>query len=307
VDFPWPNPSKPTFFYICLGAEEISSSGTSYLNRTEASNVEKIVTTFLKSGMVPNQIGVITPYEGQRAYVVNYMQRNGSLRGQIYKDVEVASVDSFQGREKDLIILSCVRSNENQGIGFLADHRRLNVALTRARYGVIVLGNPRVLAKQELWHQLLTHYRDRDLVVEGPLNNLQPSLMQLPKPRSMNRNRNNSRGGRRNGPLPPIDSRFDPRYDHAGPSRQGGGMPYGGAGPLTQEGYGGGIGIGMGMDGPFTQAAQTQSFSQMSTADKFGMSQDSFVYDRHDFHQSQNLPMSQDLRPGSSSGHTGFY
>jgi regulator of nonsense transcripts 1 len=89
----------------------------------------------------------VTPYEGQRSYIVNYMQYNGSLKKDLYKEIEVASVDAFQGREKDYIILSCVRSNEHQGIGFLNDPRRLNVALTRAKYGVVILGNPKVLSK----------------------------------------------------------------------------------------------------------------------------------------------------------------
>jgi regulator of nonsense transcripts 1 len=120
--------------------------------RTEASNVEKIVTKFFKSGVVPGQIGVVTPYEGQRSYIVNYMQYNGSLKKDLYKEIEVASVDAFQGREKDYIILSCVRSNEHQGIGFLNDPRRLNVALTRAKYGVVILGNPKVLSKVSYTH-----------------------------------------------------------------------------------------------------------------------------------------------------------
>uniref|UniRef100_A0A0E0LKI4 DNA2/NAM7 helicase helicase domain-containing protein n=1 Tax=Oryza punctata TaxID=4537 RepID=A0A0E0LKI4_ORYPU len=55
IDFPWPVPNRPMFFYVQMGQEEISASGTSYLNRTEAANVEKIVTTFLRSGVVPSQ------------------------------------------------------------------------------------------------------------------------------------------------------------------------------------------------------------------------------------------------------------
>ncbi|KAF9428708.1 ATP-dependent helicase NAM7 [Podila epigama] len=183
VDFPWPVAETPMFFYSCLGQEEISTSGTSYLNRTEASNCEKVVTKFLKSGILPQQIGIITPYEGQRSYLVNYMGFNGSMRKELYKEIEVASVDAFQGREKDYIIVSCVRSNEHQGIGFLNDPRRLNVALTRAKYGLVILGNPKVLSKHPLWHHLLMHYKEHDCLVEGPLNNLKISMIQFSKPR----------------------------------------------------------------------------------------------------------------------------
>ncbi|KAL2152617.1 hypothetical protein VTH82DRAFT_5801 [Thermothelomyces myriococcoides] len=184
VDFPWPVADMPMMFWANNGNEEISASGTSYLNRTEAANVEKIVTRFLKAGVKPSDIGVITPYEGQRSYIVSTMQNTGTFKKETYKEVEVASVDAFQGREKDFIVLSCVRSNDNQGIGFLSDPRRLNVALTRAKYGLVIIGNPKVLAKHELWHHLLVHYKDRKCLVEGPLTNLQTSMLQFPRPKT---------------------------------------------------------------------------------------------------------------------------
>ncbi len=136
--FPWPRSQMPMFFYNSTGFEEISNSGTSYLNRTEASNIEKMILFFLRANIKSHQIGVITPYEGQRAYIQTLLQKSTGITNLMDKknleDIEVASVDSFQGREKDFIILSCVRSNQNLGIGFLNDPRRLNVALTRAKY-----------------------------------------------------------------------------------------------------------------------------------------------------------------------------
>ncbi|KAB2578309.1 ATPase AAA+ type core [Lasiodiplodia theobromae] len=184
VDFPWPVVDSPMMFWSNLGNEEISASGTSYLNRTEAANVEKIVTRFFKAGVKPQDIGIITPYEGQRSYVVQSMQANGTFKKENYKEIEVASVDAFQGREKDFIVLSCVRSNDHQGIGFLSDPRRLNVALTRAKYGLVILGNPKVLSKHPLWHYLLLHFKERNCLVEGPLNNLQTSLLQFTRPKT---------------------------------------------------------------------------------------------------------------------------
>lgn len=139
----------------------------------------------MRGGVKPEQIGVITPYEGQRAYLVQHMQYQGSLHSKLYQEIEIASVDAFQGREKDIIIMSCVRSNEHQGIGFLNDPRRLNVALTRAKYGIIIVGNPKVLSKQPLWNHLLTFYKEQKVLVEGPLTNLKESLIQFAKPKKL--------------------------------------------------------------------------------------------------------------------------
>lgn len=197
VELSWPNPTRPMYFHVNTGGEEMGSSGTSYLNRTEAATIERIVTNMLKAGVTPDQIGVVTPYEGQRIFICQNMVRTGPLRTELYRDIEVASVDSFQGREKDFILVSCVRSNESSGIGFLRDPRRLNVALTRAKYGCIIIGNARLLAKNPLWNSLLSHFMERGCLVEGPLNNLQPTQMVLPQPQLNynGRNANNNVNG----------------------------------------------------------------------------------------------------------------
>ena len=182
--FPWPCPSKPMLFWAQMGVEEMSASGYSYLNRGEAYAVEKIVTHLLQNGIAPEEIGVVTPYEGQRAYVVNYLTRTGVLHPSIYQEVEVASVDAFQGREKQYIIVTCVRSNDRQGIGFLNDPRRLNVALTRAKLGLMIVGNPKVLAKQPLFRDMLQHFRDNKCLVEGNnINQLNECMVALPQSR----------------------------------------------------------------------------------------------------------------------------
>lgn len=85
MDFPWPNIEKPMFFLNICGSEELAGSGTSFLNRAEATVVEKITTQLLKAGVSPTQIGIITPYEGQRSFVVQHMQANASLPIKLYQ------------------------------------------------------------------------------------------------------------------------------------------------------------------------------------------------------------------------------
>ncbi|GIY41624.1 regulator of nonsense transcripts 1 [Caerostris darwini] len=148
VEFPWPRPDWPMCFYSCPGQEEMSGAGTTYLNRTEAAEIARVVARLLRGGAKPEEIGVITPYEGQKKYL-------GGLHPQLHQSIEIANLDEFQGREKDLVILSCVRSSEHGRIGFLKEPRRLNVALTRARCGLIVIGNEKVLSKQPAWNKLI--------------------------------------------------------------------------------------------------------------------------------------------------------
>lgn len=181
--FPWPNPDKPMIFYNSIAPEELSSTGTSYINRAEAALAEKFVSVLVQQGVEPRDIGIIVPYEGQRNFIIQYLSRQGSLATAQYRDMEIASVDAFQGREKEFIIFSFVRSNDQQGIGFLKDWRRLNVAITRARRGLFMIGNARVLSRDVLLHSLLAHLQKQQLIVEGPVRELAPTRIALQRPR----------------------------------------------------------------------------------------------------------------------------
>ena len=96
--------------------------------------------------------------------------------------VEVNTVDSFQGREKDIVIVSCVRAREYGGdIGFITSLQRLNVALTRAKESLVVCFHFQTLQVCEAWNDLINNARNRDVAhvvtSDYTLTNLQPLLM----------------------------------------------------------------------------------------------------------------------------------
>lgn len=147
-----------------------TEESTSYWNRKEGLEVVSLIKKALASGLdAPKSVGVVTPYRGQVQLIKEMIAEDKELSLAVLKEVslEVSTVDGFQGkhpcgvaccectskhlisdksllhagREKDLIVFSAVRSNRSGQIGFLTDWRRLNVALTRARSGLFVVGD----------------------------------------------------------------------------------------------------------------------------------------------------------------------
>ena len=112
--------------------------------------------------LTANTLAIITPYKEQMIRVREMIQDN------ISPLIEVNTVDAFQGQEKDIIIFSCVRSTdlygESKGIGFLKDTRRLNVALTRAKYALYTVGRSVVLKTNTIWNNYLCHMNDQKKV-----------------------------------------------------------------------------------------------------------------------------------------------
>ena len=131
--------------------DERELPGRSYFNSGEAKVVVAKVSELLAANINPAQIAVVTPYAAQVRYL---RSRLGDA------NLEIDTVDGFQGREKEAIVISLVRSNTNNEIGFLADTRRMNVALTRARRSLIVIGDSATIAANPFYGRLLD-YMDR--------------------------------------------------------------------------------------------------------------------------------------------------
>ena len=99
-------------------------------------------------------IGIISPYSEQVKYLKLKLEEDEELKKY---DIVINSIDGFQGQEKDVIYISLVRSNDKGEIGFLSDEKRLNVAMTRARKKLILIGDMSTLSKSKLFNRLSEH------------------------------------------------------------------------------------------------------------------------------------------------------
>ena len=126
----------------------------SIINRLEADISVSVANDYLQAGIDVEDIGIISPYADQ----VKLIQGK--------TPVEVKTVDGFQGREKEIIIISTVRSNNNGNIGFLNDLRRLNVAITRAKRKLIIIGNKNTLRTNPTYARLIEFVEDENLLIK---------------------------------------------------------------------------------------------------------------------------------------------
>ena len=129
--------------------EEVEPDGESRLNHREAELAGLQIQRLMDAGVPPGEIGVIAPYAAQ----VRVLRERLPLHA-----LEIDSVDGFQGREKEAIVISLVRSNPQAEIGFLGDVRRMNVALTRARRKLIVIGDSATLSSHAFYRRMIEHF-----------------------------------------------------------------------------------------------------------------------------------------------------
>lgn len=128
--------------------EKLEPGSESRYNQEEAEMVLAHLRKLLESGVPPQDIAVISPYSAQVRLLSSKMPSS---------EIEVDSVDGFQGREKELVILSLVRSNFQGEMGFLTDTRRMNVAMTRARRKLLVIGDSATLSNIDFYRRFIQY------------------------------------------------------------------------------------------------------------------------------------------------------
>ena len=143
---------SPLLFVDSAGAnweEQLEPDGESKLNPDEGRLLLKLLEELIEHGVDPRDIAVIAPYAAQVRWLRDH------YRG---AKVEIDTVDGFQGREKEAVLISLVRSNAEGEIGFLGDQRRMNVAMTRAKRKLIVIGDSTTLGNHAFFARMLEYF-----------------------------------------------------------------------------------------------------------------------------------------------------
>ncbi|KAJ1307031.1 hypothetical protein OPQ81_008010 [Rhizoctonia solani] len=150
------SPGFPIVFEAVRGEDMQEERSPSYFNPHEASLVKEYVQGLVPHIATPRNIGIVTPYKAQVRKIRKLLKDNGVA------NIDIGSVEQFQGQERQVIIVSTVRSNQDllsfdskHTLGFVSNPKRLNVAITRAQSLLVVIGDPFVLGLDNLWRRFL--------------------------------------------------------------------------------------------------------------------------------------------------------
>ena len=166
--FVWPSPNNEPLAFIEMGNgnSEVAHNFGGRSNPSEVALIVDIVRNVIDAGAIEAEnIAIITPYSKQVQLFRTELINASHIHGAKMSEVDVGTVDSFQGAETDLVIISAVRSNLQKELGFLRDERRLNVAITRAKRGLIVVGDTTVLRSCKHWAAMLDSCRERECAI----------------------------------------------------------------------------------------------------------------------------------------------
>lgn len=150
--------TEPTLILIDIAGcdmEEKKDDEDSTMNEGEATVALVHAKRLVESGVNSSDIGIITPYAAQVGVLKIMRSKETKL-----KDLEISTVDGFQGREKEAIIISMVRSNAKHEVGFLNDHRRMNVAVTRARRQCCIICDTETVSSDKFLKRLVEYFEE---------------------------------------------------------------------------------------------------------------------------------------------------
>ncbi|CAH1416706.1 unnamed protein product [Lactuca virosa] len=157
--------TEPTLLLIDIAGcdmEEKKDEEESTLNEGEAEIAIAHARRLIQSGVRASDIGIITPYSAQVVLLRVLRTKDDKL-----KELEISTVDGFQGREKEAIIISMVRSNSKKEVGFLSDRRRMNVAVTRARRQCCVICDTETVSSDTFLKGLIEYFEENGEYLSG--------------------------------------------------------------------------------------------------------------------------------------------
>lgn len=179
-------------------SREVRSATGSISNPEEARIVVNAISSLVVSYPsydFSNHVAILSPYREQVIRLKRVLLENKSTRD---LKIEVNTIDGIQGREKSIVFLSTVRGENGQAIGFLRDERRMNVAITRAKHSVVVVGNAKVLsANSDAWANLVSFCREKECLLQVPSN----SISMFPECRTTPESRKAKPNGKERPPL----------------------------------------------------------------------------------------------------------